>query len=264
MHAAHRLRQCCDGTPRAGVGAAEGTLDSARDGCHIGGVMRFHIRHFEPIERERGDAQEIALLSRMVLSASYFISVTHYLQLLAVFALNIAGAGGLSAARWITTGVLLLIGGIGFWRGVDELESVEKYAVSLNLGRITALLVALLVENVELLYGGRWHLSELASKVGLHDLRVVLGLLIVVQGFETSRYLGDSHPAEPRISIMRTAQLVSTLVYLAFPALATVLPRGPGCERDRDHRYVPSGGRRSSRSPDGRGDRESVPRVGGR
>jgi len=189
----------------------------------IGGVIRFNIRHFEPIEKERGAAQEVALLSRIVLAGSYFISVTYYLQLLAAFALKIGGVEDLPAARWVTTGLLALIGGIGIWRGLDELESVEKYAVSLNLGMIAALLVALLLYNVELLFEGRWHLPELSSDIGLHDLQVVLGLLIVVQGFETSRYIGDDHPAEQRISTMRTAQIVSSIVYLAFLALATVL-----------------------------------------
>jgi len=189
----------------------------------VGSVMRFNIRHFEPIEKERGTAQEIALLSRVVLAGSYFISVTYYLQLLAAFALNLTGVEGLSAARWVTTGLLALIGGIGIWRGLDELESVEKYAVSLNLGMIAALLVALLFYNVELLTGGIWHLPGLAARIDLHDLRVVLGLLIVVQGFETSRYLGDAHPAELRISTMRAAQVVSSVVYLAFLTLATVL-----------------------------------------
>ena len=55
------------------------------------------------------------------------------------------------------------------------------------------------------------------------DLRVLLGLLIVVQGFETSRYLGDTHPAEQRIATMRNAQLISTVIYLVFLALATIL-----------------------------------------
>jgi hypothetical protein len=192
----------------------------------LGGVMRFNIRHFEPIERERGTAQEVALLSRVVLAGSYFISVTYYLQLLAAFALNIAGIQGQTAARWVTTGLLAVIGGIGVWRGLDELESVDKYAVSLNLGMIAALLVGLLLYNAELLLGGRWRLPEIPSGIDLHDLRVLLGLLIVVQGFETSRYIGDDHPADLRISTMRAAQILSAVVYLAFLGLSTVLFHG--------------------------------------
>ncbi len=189
----------------------------------LGGVIRFNIRHFEPIENERGAAQDVAFLSRVVLVGAYFISVTYYLQLLAAFALNVAGIDSPLAARLVTTGLLLLIGGIGIWRGLDALEKVEKYAVSLNLGMIAALLVGLAVYNVGRWTDGTWALPDISSDIDLHDLRVLLGLLIVVQGFETSRYLGDSHPAEQRIATMRTAQLVSTGIYLVFLALATVL-----------------------------------------
>ena len=189
----------------------------------LGGVIRFNIRHFEPIENERGAAQDVAFLSRVVLVGAYFISVTYYLQLLAAFALNVGGIDSPLAARLVTTGLLLLIGGIGIWRGLDALEKVEKYAVSLNLGMIAALLVGLAVYNIGRWTDGTWALPDISSDIDLHDLRVLLGLLIVVQGFETSRYLGDSHPAEQRIATMRTAQLVSTGIYLVFLALATVL-----------------------------------------
>ena len=189
----------------------------------LGGVMRFNIRHFEPIENQRGAAQDVAFLSRVVLACAYFISVTYYLQLLAAFALNIVGVDSILAARLVTTGLLALIGGIGIWRGLDELEKVEKYAVSLNLGMIGALLVGLAIYNLGRVTDGTWALPDISSDIDLQDLRVLLGLLIVVQGFETSRYLGDTHPAEQRIATMRTAQLVSTGIYLVFLALATVL-----------------------------------------
>jgi len=189
----------------------------------LGGVIRFNIRHFEPIENKRGAAQDVAFLSRVVLACAYFISVTYYLQLLAAFALNIVGVDSMLAARLVTTGLLALIGGIGIWRGLDELEKVEKYAVSLNLGMIAALLVGLAIYNIGRVTDGTWALPDISSDIDLHDLRVLLGLLIVVQGFETSRYLGDTHPAEQRIATMRTAQIISTVIYLVFLALATVL-----------------------------------------
>ena len=58
----------------------------------VGGVIRFNIRHFEPIEnQERGLAQTMAFFSRIVLTCAYFISITYYLQLLAAFLLNSFG-----------------------------------------------------------------------------------------------------------------------------------------------------------------------------
>jgi hypothetical protein len=190
----------------------------------VGGAIRFNIRHFEPIENKgHGPAQDIAFLSRIVLVGAYFISVTYYLELLAAFMLNAVGVHSQVAANGITTLLLLAIGGIGMWRGLKQLEAVEKYAVALNLGMIGALLVSLVIYNVHMVLGGTWALPSISSVIDLHDLRVLLGLLIVVQGFETSRYLGDEHPAEQRIATMRIAQLVSTAIYLLFIALATVL-----------------------------------------
>lgn len=193
----------------------------------IGGAIRFNIRHFEPIEnRGLGLPQDLALISRLVLAGAYFISVTYYLQLLAAFALQLAGHESETLAHVITTALLAVIGGVGAWRGLDELEQVERFAVSLNLSMIAALLLALAAYNVNLVLGGGWQLPSLDSSIDWHDVRVLLGLLIVVQGFETSRYLGDEHPADQRIRTMRWAQLVSAGIYLVFVGLATVLFRG--------------------------------------
>jgi hypothetical protein len=190
----------------------------------VGGAIRFNIQHFEPIENDgHGPAQTIAFLSRIVLAGAYFISVTYYLQLLAAFLLNAAQIESQLAAHAITTALLLTIGVIGIWRGLGMLEGVEKYAVAINLGMVGALLVGLAIYNVNLLIGGEWALPAISSVIDLHDLRVLLGLLIVVQGFETSRYLGDEHPAQQRIATMRTAQILSAAIYLVFIALATVL-----------------------------------------
>jgi hypothetical protein len=190
----------------------------------VGGAIRFNIKHFEPIENKgKGAAQDIAFLSRIVLMGAYFISITYYLQLLAAFVLNMFGEQSDVAANGITTGLLLLIGGIGMWKGLGKLESIEKYAISLNLGIIGALLVGLAIYNMQLAVGGSWALPSISSTIDFNDMRVLLGLLIVVQGFETSRYLGDQHPAEQRIATMRNAQLLSTAIYLVFIALVTVL-----------------------------------------
>jgi len=190
----------------------------------VGGAIRFNIRHFEPLEnRGHGPAQVIGEMSRIVLSGAYFISVTYYLQLLAAFLLNAVGVRSPTAGHAITTALLVAIGGVGMWRGLGELEGLEKYAVALNLGMIGALLVGLAVYNAGLVIHGRWALPAVPSDVDLHDARVLLGLLIVVQGFETSRYLGDEHPAALRIATMRTAQLLSAAIYLVFIALVTVL-----------------------------------------
>lgn len=189
----------------------------------LGGAIRFNIRHFEPIEQGDGLVQRIAFLSRAVLTAAYFISVTFYLQILAAFLLDTFGVDSPVAERAITTVLLVLIAGVGMWRGLGELESVERYTISLTLGMIGGLLLALALHNLHLLAEGEWKLPSVPRDLDLHDLRVLLGFLIIVQGFETSRYLGDVHPAPLRIRTMRNAQLVAAAFYIVFFALVTVL-----------------------------------------
>lgn len=193
----------------------------------VGDAVRFNIRHFEPVEAARpGAVQRVAFLSRIVLAGAYFISVSYYLQLLAAFSLHFTGIKSPGLAHGLTTALLLVIGGIGVWRGLDRLEKLERFAVGLNLGVIGALLLALAIYNFRLAAEGRWALPAIPSLLGLGQARVLLGILIIVQGFETSRYLGRVHPAEERVRTMRNAQLISTAIYLVFIALATVLFRG--------------------------------------
>jgi len=190
----------------------------------VGGAIRFNIKHFEPIENSgKGTAQDVAFLSRVVLIGAYFISVTYYLQLLAAFTLNAIGSKDQIAANILTTSLLVIIGGVGMWRGLGMLERLEKYTIALNLGMIGALIVSLIIYNAELFSGGQWKLPSIPSEIDFHGARVLLGLLIVVQGFETSRYLGDEHPANIRISSMRSAQIVSGIIYLLFIGFVTVL-----------------------------------------
>lgn len=190
----------------------------------VGAAIRFNIRHFEPIEFDgHGPAQALGFLSRVVLAGAYFVSVTYYLQLLAAFVLNAAGITSPFAAHCVTTTLLLVIGGTGMWRGLGMLSRLEDYTVALNLGMIGALLLVLAIYNLELVASGAWRLPPIATGVDFKDVRVLLGLLIVVQGFETSRYLGDDFPADQRITTMRAAQVLSGIVYLLFIGMATVL-----------------------------------------
>ncbi len=190
----------------------------------VGGVVRFNIRYFEPVEADgHGPAQSLAFTSRLVLAGAYLISVSYYLQLLAAFVLSALGKNDQLIAHAITSTLLVTIGVIGAWRGLALLEKVEKYAIGLNLGIIGALIASLIVYNSGLLVTGEWALAPVSSVIDFADFRVLLGLLIVVQGFETSRYLGAGHSAEQRIRTMRRAQLISSAIYLTFIGLVTVL-----------------------------------------
>jgi len=61
-----------------------------------------------------------------------------------------------------------------------------------------------------------------------------MGMLIVVQGFETSRFIGSEHSADERIRSMRFAQWISTGVYLVFLSLVAVMFAGPSAPAGTD------------------------------
>ena len=189
----------------------------------VGSALRFNIQYFEPIENEKGFIQDVAFLSRVVLAGAYFISITYYLQLLGAFVLNVLGVNNMFISNVITTALLCVIGLVGMWRGLNILEKVEKYAIGLNLGMIGALICALIYFNLNLLSSGLWVLPKIESKIDFHSIKVILGLLIVVQGFETSRFLGEEYTAKERISSMKKAQGLSAIIYLIFISLVTVL-----------------------------------------
>ena len=43
-----------------------------------------------------------------------------------------------------------------------------------------------------------------------------MGLLIIVQGFETTRFMGHLYDAETRIAAMKRSQILSSLIYIVF------------------------------------------------
>ncbi|NIA27092.1 MAG: hypothetical protein GWP02_03475 [Desulfobulbaceae bacterium] len=54
----------------------------------------------------------------------------------------------------------------------------------------------------------------------LQRAQILGGLLMIAQGFETSRYLGHAYDAETRVRTMRNAQLLSSGIYVAFIGLS--------------------------------------------
>jgi hypothetical protein len=187
-------------------------------------------------ELEISAAHRLEQASHLVLAAAYLVSVTYYLQLLGVFVLSrlpgsalglLPNAISQSLPKILTTIVLAFISLLGWRKGLGALERVERYAVALNFGMIAGLLTGLVIYNGHLAATGAWALPARSSATApLHTVRSLMGLLIIVQGFETSRFLGAEHPAAQRIKTMRWAQLLSAGIYLSFTTLALVLFRG--------------------------------------
>lgn len=199
----------------------------------VGAAMRRTIADVEP-ELERVDAPRILVdldrLSDLLLGFAYVVSVAFYVRLMAAFLLRGIDDGAV-ASKVLATLVLGSIAAVGWLRGLHGLERVESVAVGVKLSIIAALIAALVTFDVadsSPLTGG--YRGAGFAQNAWESARLLGGMLLVVQGFETSRYLGAHYDRETRIRSMRTAQVLAAGIYVAFVALSVGLvdsPDGP-------------------------------------
>jgi len=184
----------------------------------IGGVIRFNIIHAEPLlhDREANPViYKIDLLANTTLSFAYVTAIAFYLSLLSSFLLTYLGFGDSPALeRSLTTAIIVFIAATGYIRGLGGLEKLEAYSMSLQLSIVAALLIGVFV------YDYRFIQTEQAFALNVPDrdlitrMFILFGVLLVVQGFETSRFLGEKYNADIRVRTMRRAQLISGVLYI--------------------------------------------------
>ncbi|MHC8491527.1 APC family permease [Thalassospira sp. SM2505] len=193
----------------------------------FGGAIRYNIASGEKAIQD-GDFGPLAIrietLSSWALAFAYIISVSYYLNLLGAFALSLTPFKSGFDAKLLTTAVFITIVLVGWSRGFKSLEKMEYVSVSLKLAIIAGLLVGLMAH-----FGHRALDDALIfnpEKVtGWSAVTLTFGLLITVQGFETSRYLGSEYDARTRIRSMRLAQWLSTAIYLVYILLISYVFR---------------------------------------
>lgn len=188
-----------------------------------GAVIRFNIIHVENYLAKAGFNDPVSWLARVtqgVLALAYAISVAYYLKLLAEFLLKPIGvdpAWHALASNATVTVIILAIIALAFGNGLKRVEHLAHGTVSLKIGIIAGLLTGLAC----------WWLTNAAAdplppaRVSMASIPLLLGLVITVQGFETSRYLGHAYSQEVRIRTMRHAQWIASVIYLAFLLLLT-------------------------------------------
>ena len=187
----------------------------------FGGVIRSNIATGEDaiITGQHGTlAKRIETISSWALAFAYIISVSYYLNLLGAFALSMTPFDSRFDAKLLTTGVFILIVLIGCTNGFKSLERMEYFSVAIKLAIIAGLVIGLIVN-----FGDQAIHETLIfnpeTVTGWPAITIALGLLITVQGFETSRYLGAVYDAQTRIRSMRMAQWLSTVIYVVYIVL---------------------------------------------
>ena len=183
----------------------------------IGNVMRFNILHVEPRSNDgtlsRG-TREVEYLGNIALGLAYMVAVAFYLSLLSSFLLNYLGYSNITLERWLTTVIILVIAVIGYLKGLNGLEKLESLSMTIQLSIVVALLVGLSVFGINFLQSNEELTFNYQKREISTQIQILAGALLVVQGFETSRFIGEKYSAEVRVSSMRNAQLLSGALYI--------------------------------------------------
>jgi hypothetical protein len=192
----------------------------------IGSVIRFNIIHAEPLihdHKAHPVIYKIDLTANAALSFAYVTAVAFYLSLLSSFLLTYIGfSESPNLERLLTTIIIIFIATTGYFRGLGGLEKLEAYSMSLQLSIVAALLIGILVYDYNFVQSGEELIFEVKGRDWFTKICILSGILLVVQGFETSRFLGEKYNARIRVQSMRRAQLISGALY--FVSVIALLP----------------------------------------
>ena len=217
----------------------------------MGSVIRFNIRNAEPLMEAATASHRATFFERssdIALVIAYAISVCLYIRILAAFLLGGLGIDTAINEHILTVAVISIIGLIGYTKGLDMLQNLEKIALGVTLIIIVALLTGFAFYDVNTLKGSGIQLPKMPDHSWWQILTLVGGTLIVVQGFETSRYLAEEFDTDTRIRSCRLSQIVSTGVYIVFILLAIPLMHFLGAKVE-DNALIMLAGKASSLLP---------------
>lgn len=186
----------------------------------FGSAIRFNIAEIAVRPSPSRVIDGLESVASIVLAFAFIVSVAYYLNLFGAFGVSLTTLDDPFHANVLTSAVFLLILFTGLTRGFSALERMEQVSVGLKLAIIAGLLFGLVVHFAEATVQGALKFD--APQVsGWASLTLMGGLIVTVQGFETSRYLGATYDAQMRIRSMRLAQWISSGIYLLYIVLLT-------------------------------------------
>lgn len=183
----------------------------------IGSVIRFNIIHVEPRIKNGSlskKTKEVEGLGGIALVLAYMVAVAFYISLLSSFLLSYLGIDNIDAERWLTTIIILFIAFVGYKRGLGGLEKLEAVSMTVQLSIVVSLLLGLGVFSYVFYTSGESLSFDYPQRDISTQIRILAGALLVVQGFETSRFLGEKYSPEMRVATMKKAQIISGILYV--------------------------------------------------
>lgn len=186
----------------------------------FGSAIRYNIAAIDKFPERPSHVHRLESIASAVLAFAFIISVAYYLNLFGAFGVSLTELDDSFHARLLTTAVFTMILVVGWTRGFRALERMEQVSVGIKLAIIAGLL-----------FGLAFHFGEAAQQKALKfdpanvngwaAVTFMAGLIVTVQGFETSRYLGGVYNASTRILSMRLAQWISAGIYVVYISLLT-------------------------------------------
>ena len=184
----------------------------------FGAAIRRNIETFAESPDRPFPEEQIDTLSSWVLAFAYVISVAYYLNLFGGFGVSLTPFESPFAAKMLTTLTFLVILATGWTKGFGALERMEQVTVGLKLAIIAGLIVGLAIWFGQTAATGAL-IFDPVTVGGWQMVTIAFGLIVTVQGFETSRYLTHHHSPEVCIRSMKLAQVVATVIYLVYTVL---------------------------------------------
>ena len=188
-----------------------------------GFAMAYNIRHFEPLRGTGDRLLIVGRISRYALTFASVINIAYYTLLLVTLFLWPLGAYSDRNLAIVGTVLLAVLIVIGFLGRMDDLNRLADKTTAFNLSAVIAVVVAFGVYNFQEYLGGRWELPPSDTPFDSQTFRQIIGLFAIVQGFEAARYIGSRFAGELRITTMRLAQVISTVVFVALLAFVLIL-----------------------------------------
>lgn len=190
----------------------------------FGIAVRENIRYRNDETPDRKAVRMVETGANWALSLAYIVSVAYYLNLFGAFAVRMTPLDADVYARILTTIMFLVVLGVGWTKGFKALEHMELHSVTVKLAIIAGLIVGLAI-STGLKAGDGELLFNPITVSPYGAVTLVFGLIVTVQGFEISRYLGSSYSPATRIGSMRFAQLLCTGIYMAYILLMAYIFR---------------------------------------
>jgi hypothetical protein len=192
-------------------------------GILTGSAISYNIKHYEPLIGRPDPLHRWNSIAIWALLAASMVNIAYYAQLL--MTLVWLPLGDLYSPGLVTVTAAALLGILAVYgssRGLMALNAVGNRTTAFNLAAIVAVLVAFATFNVQQLIAGDFAWPRVAGPEP-ESFRQLLGLFVLVQGFEASRYIGAYISADERVKTMRWAQYLASVVFVLFVFFSLVL-----------------------------------------